>query len=122
VRNSTGTVFRVPVIHATGLATSLRWLQKNRHTRAVVADGHASKRLQDGDLRGNVCIFARNEDTGVSQPVKDLCDERLAIRMENGVDSLNVASAVAVFLFEARRQRELHQREMATDAETSQRH
>jgi tRNA G18 (ribose-2'-O)-methylase SpoU len=33
------------------------------------------------------------------------CDEAVAVPMANGVDSLNVGAAAAVFLYEANRQR-----------------
>jgi TrmH family RNA methyltransferase len=37
--------------------------------------------------------------------VLEICDEQVAIPMAPQVDSLNVGSAAAVFLYEARRQR-----------------
>jgi tRNA G18 (ribose-2'-O)-methylase SpoU len=41
----------------------------------------------------------------VSADVLAACDESVAIPMKDGVDSLNVASASAVFLYETQRQR-----------------
>jgi TrmH family RNA methyltransferase len=46
-----------------------------------------------------------SEAHGISPDVLAACDEAVAIPMANEVDSLNVANAAAVFLFEARRQR-----------------
>jgi tRNA G18 (ribose-2'-O)-methylase SpoU len=47
-----------------------------------------------------------NEGDGITQSVLDACDQSAAIPMMNETDSLNVASASAVFLYEARKQRE----------------
>ncbi|HTJ00470.1 MAG TPA: TrmH family RNA methyltransferase, partial [Dongiaceae bacterium] len=46
-----------------------------------------------------------SEGQGISAAVLAACDEAVAVPMANGVDSLNVSAAAAVFLYEARRQR-----------------
>ena len=46
-----------------------------------------------------------SEGYGISDAVLAECDEGFAIPMAAGVDSLNVGGAVAVFLYEANRQR-----------------
>jgi TrmH family RNA methyltransferase len=46
-----------------------------------------------------------SEGYGISPPVIAACDEAAAIPMPDAVDSLNVGSAAAVFLYEANRQR-----------------
>jgi 23S rRNA (guanosine2251-2'-O)-methyltransferase len=66
------------------------------------ADG---KRLSQADFTGDVCIVLGSEGHGLSQPVLEACDEAVAIPMANNVDSLNVAAAAAVFLYEVNRQR-----------------
>ena len=49
-------------------------------------------------------IFGR-EGSGVSQDVSSLADELIHIPMAPGVESLNVAAAGAIILYEAARQR-----------------
>ncbi|MBZ5498261.1 MAG: RNA methyltransferase [Acidobacteriia bacterium] len=105
VRNSMGAVFKIPVIHVTSLAESLGRLRCRFQTRIVVADPRGASTIHGVVLTGNVCIVLGNEDTGVSAEVAGLATERAAIPMHNQTDSLNVASAGGVFLYEAHRQR-----------------
>lgn len=51
-------------------------------------------------LSENACIVLGAEGNGISQEILDLCDEFVSIPMKEGVDSLNVASASAVLLWE----------------------
>ena len=55
-----------------------------------------------------VCDFLKgsvHDPKGISPAVLAACDEAAAIPMPPTVDSLNVGSAAAVFLYEANRQR-----------------
>jgi tRNA G18 (ribose-2'-O)-methylase SpoU len=103
VRNSMGAVFRMPVVHAPHLAESLAGLERRHRTRVVAADPRGRSVIDDRILDGNICIVLGNEGDGISQAVLDFCSERVAIPMMNDTDSLNVASASAVFLYEARK-------------------
>ncbi len=105
VRNSMGGVFVVPVVHVEHLAQSLTWLKQQYGTRIIVADAHAAQTLHDAELSGNICIVFGNEDSGVSAEVENAASSRVCIPMHNAMDSLNVASASAVMLYEARRRR-----------------
>jgi tRNA G18 (ribose-2'-O)-methylase SpoU len=106
VRNSMGAVFSLPVIHAENLAASLESLRKRRGIDGVAAHPHADEaELSSTDLGGDCCLVFGSEGAGVSTAVLNACARHAAIPMRNGVDSLNVASASAVFLYEASRQR-----------------
>lgn len=105
VRNSMGTIFKLPIIESPSLVETLLYL-RNRGIRCIVAHGHSkSQTLGQCDLSGDCCIVLGSEGNGVSPAVLAACDEAVAIPMANGVDSLNVANAAAVFLYEAARQR-----------------
>jgi len=107
VRNSMGTVFKMPVVHCTNLAETLRTLQGFRQFKVYAAHPHTEEHsIQRSDFSGNCCIVFGNEGSGVSPQVLSACDMPVAIPMQSGVDSLNVASASAVFLYEVMRQRE----------------
>jgi tRNA G18 (ribose-2'-O)-methylase SpoU len=72
----------------------------------VAADPHRHRsELTQADLRADCCLVFGSEGQGLSPEVRATCDEVVAIPMAPGVDSLNVGSAAAVFLFEAYRQR-----------------
>lgn len=106
VRNSMGTVFTLPIVHLTDLPGTLRDLRSVHGVRCIAAHPHADRMtLYTADFRGNCCIVFGSEGEGISDRVREACDDAVVIPMHLGVDSLNVASASAVFLAEARRQR-----------------
>jgi len=105
VRNSMGTLFKLPVVEPPGLVQTLRQLRQ-WGVRCVAAHGRAkSLTLTQCDLTVDCCIVLGSEGYGLSSEVLEVCDQAVAIPMAHGVDSLNVGNAGAVFLFEANRQR-----------------
>ena len=105
VRSSMGTIFQQPVLESSDLVSTLSEL-KQRGIRCVAAHPHVSgKTLPQCDLRSDCCIVLGSEGYGISKPVLEACDEAVAVPMPATVDSLNVASATAVFLYEVNRQR-----------------
>ncbi len=105
VRNSMGTVFRLPVVHVDNLIETLRSLHANHHTSIIGTDIRGEHKLSEAGFSGNICIVLGSEGDGIRKEVLDICTERVAIPMMNGTDSLNVASASAVFLYEVRKKR-----------------
>ena len=71
---------------------------------AAVA-GFANELVTLGARGDRVALVLGNETDGLSPDVRALCDGLLAIPMEGGVESLNVASAAAVAAFELLRRR-----------------
>jgi tRNA G18 (ribose-2'-O)-methylase SpoU len=108
VRNSMGTVFKIPVIHCRNLIETLAEIRRSHNFKIIGAhprqDGSELQRL---DFSGNCCIVFGSEADGISPEVLSVCDCTSAIPMQRGVDSLNVASASAVFLYEVMRQRSM---------------
>jgi tRNA G18 (ribose-2'-O)-methylase SpoU len=108
VRNSMGTVFKMPVVHCTNLGEILTTLQRSRQFKVFAAHPHTEEHsIQQTDFSGNCCLVFGSEGNGMSPQVLSACDMPVAIPMQRGVDSLNVASASAVFLYEVIRQRHL---------------
>jgi tRNA G18 (ribose-2'-O)-methylase SpoU len=105
VRNSMGTVFQMPIVHVTDLADTLQVLNKQYNVRTIAAHPHEQSTIYSSNLSGNICIVVGNEGEGISPKILDACVESVAIPMLNETDSLNVASASAVFLYEAAKQR-----------------
>ncbi len=105
VRNSMGAVFHIPVVHVESLVGTMQDLREKFRTEIIAAHPHDESSIYQCDLTGNICIVLGHEGLGVSSPILDVCTQRIAIPMENNTDSLNVASASAVFLYEARKQR-----------------
>ena len=106
VRNSMGTVFKMPVVQCTNLVETMKALQRSLEFKIFAAHPHTDEqRIQRTDFSGNCCLVFGNEGSGISSQVLSACDTHVAIPMQSGVDSLNVASASAVFLYEVMRQR-----------------
>jgi tRNA G18 (ribose-2'-O)-methylase SpoU len=105
VRSSMGAVFQLPIIEARNLVLSLRHLRAHGF-RCIAAHPHADGRtLCQAQFAKDCCIVFGSEGYGISPEALAACDEAAAIPMPPTVDSLNVGSAAAVFLYEANRQR-----------------
>ena len=73
--------------------------------RLICASGDAPKSLYQADLRGPLGWVFGNEGAGVSAGLRAVAAEELRIPMPGGTESLNVAAAAAICLFEHVRQR-----------------
>ena len=105
VRGSMGAVFQLPVVETVSLTQALCDLRQ-RGIRCIAAHPHEDGRtLSQSNLAGDCCLVFGSEGHGLSPAVLAACDEAAAIPMSPTVDSLNVGSAAAVFLYEANRQR-----------------
>jgi tRNA G18 (ribose-2'-O)-methylase SpoU len=105
VRSSMGTVFRLPVIEVADLAADLRELNA-RSVLTVAAHPHVNGRmLSQARFAGDCCVIFGSEGHGISANVLAACNDAVAIPMHGKVDSLNVGSAAAAFLYEVVRQR-----------------
>ena len=105
VRNSMGTILKLPVVEADNLIEALGALRA-RGVRVLAAHPHTEQRtIADTDFTVDCCLVLGSEGKGLSAEVLAACDEAVAIPMCADVDSLNVGSAAAVFLYEAARQR-----------------
>jgi len=105
VRNSMGAVFQMPVFHSPRLAQALVQLREQYGTHIVAAHLQNESIIFSADFSRSTCIVFGNEGEGISPEVLTASDAQVAIPMLKGTDSLNVANASAVFLYEARRQR-----------------
>jgi len=68
-------------------------------TAACVLDPGATD-VRDWNAPARTALVMGNEAFGLSEPWLTACDARITIEMLGGTDSLNVATAAAVFLYE----------------------
>lgn len=106
VRASVGTLFTVPVVEAQGQET-LQWL-KNRGVAIMAATPQGKAEYTDVDLTGPLAIAVGTEQLGLSKLWLESADIQVRIPMLGVADSLNVAMATTLLLYEALRQRRLH--------------
>ncbi|MFC1452902.1 TrmH family RNA methyltransferase [Verrucomicrobiota bacterium] len=103
VRASIGTLFAIPVIE-TSSPEALEWL--GRHgIRIVAATPHAEKLYTDVDFSEGTAIVLGTEQYGLSEAWLQGAETAVKIPMLGQSDSLNVAAAATILLYEAVRQR-----------------
>ncbi|MDD8018690.1 MAG: RNA methyltransferase, partial [Bacteroidota bacterium] len=103
VRNSMGNIFQLPIVYVSDFKTEIGRM-KNAGIKLYAAHPRGdSNDLPDVKFPHKTCIVLGAEGTGISNEVLHLCDEFVSIPMRKGIDSLNVASASAVMLYEARK-------------------
>jgi len=105
VRASMGTLFTQPVVEAGGKET-LDWLKKNG-VQILAATPHAEKVYTEVDLTQPVAIAVGTEDVGLSEMWMQESDLQVRIPMLGIADSLNVATATTLLLYELLRQRNI---------------
>lgn len=103
VRSSLGCVFTQPIASATSDET-IAWLRKNK-VRIYCTYLGASRPYHEVDYRESTAIVMGTESTGLSDAWVKQSDANLIIPMQGKIDSMNVSTAAAVVVFEARRQR-----------------
>ena len=104
VRASKGALFTMQVAQASNDDT-LGWLREH-HMQVVVATPSAPLRYTDVDLRVPVAIVVGTEKHGVSERWLQEADIAVQIPMFGKVNSLNVATATALLIYEVVRQRQ----------------
>jgi TrmH family RNA methyltransferase len=105
VRGSMGSAFRLPVRHGLDDAEAIAFARHHR-LQIVVADGGGACTHSEADLRKPMMLVVGAEAAGVSPQWLQAADQHVHVPLCPPVDSLNVAVAAGVLLFEARRQRQ----------------
>jgi TrmH family RNA methyltransferase len=101
LRAGMGAHFQLEIIeHA-----DLQQLISSSSVPVYATDSHAQKTIYEVDLTQPCGWLFGNEGKGVSQELLSSVTARLTIPQAPGVESLNVAAAAAVCLFEQKRQR-----------------
>lgn len=103
VRASVGTCFTVPIVESS-LEEALLFLAE-RKIAIVASTPHASMNYTEADLSGGVAIALGTEQYGLSERLLEASTLRVRIPMCGVADSLNVAMAASVLLYEALSQR-----------------
>ncbi len=105
VSGSMGSIFEQKVVRADNLVATLTKLRADG-VRCVAAHLNPdAAKLSDVDLRGDSCLVFGAEGPGLSAAVISACNDAAQIVMPTHMNSLNVAAATAVFLYEATQQR-----------------
>jgi len=100
LRAGMGAHFMLEIFEATDLSAIIETFDG----RVIAMDARAKNAIFDADMTGKIALLFGNEGAGVSRALIDAATQVVAIPMPGKVDSLNVAAAAAVCLFERVRQ------------------
>jgi len=104
LRGSMGSAFRLPVWAGPSYEEALSWCAENG-VRTVATDLDARAAHTDLDWTVPRAVILGPEAGGLSPEEAGRADDAVRIPMREPVESLNVATALAVLLYEAARQR-----------------
>ena len=104
LRASAGQWFRLPLGVSPNLAADLQRYQA-AGMQVVATLPRAAQPYWDIDLQRPTLVVMGNEGAGLSVGLAELADVAVSIPLAAGVESLNVAIATALILYEAQRQR-----------------
>lgn len=110
LRGGMGSTFRLPVAARQPLDDVARRAQ-GAGIRLLSAVPRGGTPLPDCDLRGPSAILLGGEGPGLPEALVRLADEHVTIPMRPPAESLNVAIAAALLLYEASRQRSTGRRQ-----------
>lgn len=117
IRASLGAVFSVPVVADRSNAEIGAWLGSLRQTlpglQLVGTSPAATTSLFDADLSRPTVLALGNERSGMSAWLRQTADQTVSIPSHGSVDSLNLAAAATVVLYELTRQRALSARALS---------
>jgi 23S rRNA (uridine2479-2'-O)-methyltransferase len=105
VRAGTGSLFATPVVRAAAPGEVIDWARRGGVT-IVGTDEDGTVDADRHDLRGPTLLVIGNETRGMSNAWRAGCDMIVRIPIGGAASSLNAASAAAVVLYEAARQRQ----------------
>lgn len=103
VRASMGSVFDMPFAAASFTAFNA-WRRAHGLTMTA-ASVNGTLRHDAAQLGGPAVILMGNEQAGLPETAESACDTLALIPMRGGADSLNLAQATAIMVYEAWRQR-----------------
>ena len=104
LRSSAGQWFQLPMAASADLQTELA-LYQQQGMQIVATLPAAPLTYWEVDLKRPTLILMGNEGGGLSPELAAIADQQVTIPLNPGVESLNVAIAAALMLYEAKRQR-----------------
>ena len=104
VRASMGSLFHLPVVQDVFPEDALTWCYRHGYEPAATALGNAQN-VYKADLSKKMAFIFGNEANGVAEELQTAAETRLFIPMAGLAESMNVAMAAGVILFEGLRQR-----------------
>jgi len=105
VRASAGSLFHLPLVRDASVDVTVETLRaRGFQVLAAAADGERA--IDEVDLRRPTAVVFGNEAWGLPPEVRALADASVRVPIRGRAESLNLAAAAALILFEAARRRD----------------
>jgi TrmH family RNA methyltransferase len=104
LRGAMGSAFRLPVWAGADFDTVIAWCRA-RKIKTLCADAEGERLYTDVDWRKSIALIVGPESTGLSADEIAAAGNAVRIPMQGRTESLNVAMATGIILYEAARQR-----------------
>lgn len=98
IKASVGTLFKMPIIKTSNMKETLQTFKKEGAS-VYALSSHAEKSYKDESYSERTIFVLGNESEGVSREIEQLCNARITIPMQRGVESLNVAVTASLLAF-----------------------
>jgi TrmH family RNA methyltransferase len=103
IRSTMGSLFHLPILESD--LHELLPLARQKNIRLVSTSLQAQHSCYELDMADTIWFILGNEGSGVSESLQPFVSQQIIIPMRGKAESLNVAMAATVLLFEAGRQR-----------------
>jgi TrmH family RNA methyltransferase len=104
LRGAMGSAFRLPIWTGPGFQEVIEWCDSHK-IQTICADAASTRSFTEVDWTEPRALILGRESTGLSEEEMRAADHSVRIPMQGSVESLNVAVAAGVLLYEAARQR-----------------
>lgn len=103
VRSTMGTIFNIPIIQDCDIVSLITIMKKNKiNICAFSLD--TDNLLSNFKFKNNIAIIVGNESKGINENILDLVDNKIKIDMLGKAQSLNVAIACSIAIYEVSKQ------------------
>jgi len=104
IKTSAGAIHHIPICKVNNLFRTVQYLQ-NSGIQILAATEKADKIYTQGNFKSPVGIVMGSEESGISQSILNIADQKLKIPLFGSIESLNVSVSAALMIYEAVRQR-----------------
>lgn len=100
IRVSMGSIFKSKIYHSSNIGDDIDWLQKNGYKIFTAGISPEASNLKKVTFPKKCCVVMGCEHDGVSEEIAKKSDAIIKIPMARDIDSLNVATATGIILYE----------------------
>lgn len=96
IRSSSGSLFDIPIKFSTSLSDVINTLKNKQYKCYATTLNKNAKEIDSITFEKSSAVVFGNEGNGLDKKEIGLCDEQIYINISSKIDSLNVASTVAI--------------------------